>query len=112
MISKKVNLHLLQNQGAELTPTYGARALNTRVPRYELPEQEMLPRIAYSLIHDELMLDGNARPPFHGRGFFPSLGSEYSLHNPLVIMTAFEAVVGLLIEISFIATFTQRFFGR
>ncbi len=49
---------------------------------------------------------------FHGRGFFPGLGSQNSLHNPLVIMAAFEAVVGLLIEISFIATFTQRFFGR
>ncbi len=49
---------------------------------------------------------------FHGRGFFPGLGTEASLHNPLVVMAAFEAVVGLLIEISFIATFTQRFFGR
>jgi uncharacterized protein YjbI with pentapeptide repeats len=49
---------------------------------------------------------------FHGRGFFPGLGSENSLHNPLVILAAFEAVIGLLIEISFIATFTQRFFGR
>lgn len=49
---------------------------------------------------------------FHGRGFFPGLGNENSLHNPLVILAAFEAVVGLLIEISFIATFTQRFFGR
>src|SRR5579864_1193307 len=61
MISKKVNLHTLQDQSAELTPTYGARALNMRVPRYELPEHEMLPRVAYSMIHDELMLDGNAR---------------------------------------------------
>lgn len=49
---------------------------------------------------------------FHGRGFFPGLGSETSLHNPLVILAAFEAVIGLIIEISFIATFTQRFFGR
>src|SRR5215469_14884262 len=49
---------------------------------------------------------------FHRRGFFPGLGSENSLHNPLVVMAAFEAVIGLLIEISFIATFTQRFFGR
>jgi Pentapeptide repeats (8 copies) len=49
---------------------------------------------------------------FHGRGFFPGLGSENSLHNPLVVIAAFEAVIGLLIEISFIATFTQRFFGR
>lgn len=49
---------------------------------------------------------------FHGRGFFPGLGNEISLHNPLVVLAAFEAVVGLLIEISFIATFTQRFFGK
>ncbi len=49
---------------------------------------------------------------FHGRGFFPSLSSETSLHNQVVEIAAIEAVVGLLIEISFIATFTQRFFGR
>lgn len=44
-----------------LTPTYAARALNSRVPRNELPEGEMAPDIAYNLIHDELMLDGNSR---------------------------------------------------
>jgi Pentapeptide repeats (8 copies) len=49
---------------------------------------------------------------FHGRGFFPSLSGETNLHNPVVVRAAFEAVVGLFIEISFIATFTQRFFGR
>ena len=49
---------------------------------------------------------------FHGRGFFPSLSGETDLHNPLVVGAAIEAVVGLFIEISFIATFTQRFFGR
>jgi len=49
---------------------------------------------------------------FHGRGFFPGLEHKTSLHDPLVILAAVEAVVGLLIEISFIATFTQRFFGK
>lgn len=49
---------------------------------------------------------------FHGRGFFPSLSGETNLHNPLVVLAAFEAVIGLFIEISFIATFTQRFFGK
>lgn len=49
---------------------------------------------------------------FHGRGFFPSLSGETALHNPLVVLAAAEAVMGLLIEISFIATFTQRFFGK
>jgi uncharacterized protein YjbI with pentapeptide repeats len=49
---------------------------------------------------------------FHGRGFFPSLSNETNLHNPVVMLAAAEAVIGLLIEISLIATFTQRFFGR
>jgi uncharacterized protein YjbI with pentapeptide repeats len=51
---------------------------------------------------------------FHGRGFFPSLNNSttLTLHHPLVIFAAAEAVVGLIIEISFIATFTQRFFGK
>jgi glutamate decarboxylase len=31
------------------------------VPRFELPAGEMLPGTAYQIIHDELMLDGNAR---------------------------------------------------
>jgi len=61
MISKKVNSSDQEGTDNELTPTYGARILNSSVPRYELPEHEMLPRTAYSLIHDELMLDGNSR---------------------------------------------------
>jgi hypothetical protein len=50
---------------------------------------------------------------FHGRGFFPggSPGYSLTLDDPVTVLAAFEAVVGLLIEISFIATFTQRFFG-
>ena len=32
-----------------------------RVPRHELPAREMPPSIAYQIIHDELMLDGNSR---------------------------------------------------
>src|SRR6476646_7276774 len=31
------------------------------IPRHELPAGEMPPDIAYQIIHDELMLDGNAR---------------------------------------------------
>lgn len=47
---------------------------------------------------------------FHGRGFMP--GENVNLHNPLTILAAVEAIIGLLIEITFIATFTQRFFAR
>ncbi len=46
---------------------------------------------------------------FHGRGFFPG---GLILDDPITMMAAIEAVTGLAIEISFIATFTQRFFGN
>lgn len=52
---------------------------------------------------------------FHGRGFFPGIdpnGSPLPLDNPMIVLAAAEAVVGLIIEISFIATFTQRFFAK
>jgi len=45
---------------------------------------------------------------FHGRGFFQPVKS---LGDPVAGLAALEAVLGLIIEISFIATFTQRFFG-
>jgi hypothetical protein len=46
---------------------------------------------------------------FHGRGFFnPSI----SLGDTYAQLAAAEAFVGLLIEITFIATFTTRFFAR
>jgi hypothetical protein len=43
---------------------------------------------------------------FHGRGFF---ATAFQPSDP---QAAVEAVIGLLIEIIFIATFTQRFFAR
>jgi len=46
---------------------------------------------------------------FHGRGFFPS-GFLPTL--PMAVFAACEAIIGLTIEISFIATFTQRYFGK
>jgi uncharacterized protein YjbI with pentapeptide repeats len=46
---------------------------------------------------------------FHGRGFF---STAFSPGDPQAALAAIEAVLGLLIEITFIATFTQRFFAR
>jgi uncharacterized protein YjbI with pentapeptide repeats len=46
---------------------------------------------------------------FHGRGFFPG---GIPLDNPITVLAALEAILGLLIEISFIATFTQRYFAK
>jgi hypothetical protein len=46
---------------------------------------------------------------FHGRGFF---ATAFQPGDPQAAVAAVEAVIGLLIEITLIATFTQRFFAR
>ncbi len=46
---------------------------------------------------------------FHGRGFFPG---GITLDDPLTVLAALEAFIGLLIEVTFIATLTQRLFGK
>ena len=46
---------------------------------------------------------------FHGRGFFPG---GIDLDDPLTVVAALEAFVGLLIEVTLIATLTQRLFGK
>ncbi len=46
---------------------------------------------------------------FHGRGFFPE---QFHPGDPQALAAAIEAFVGLLIEITLIATLTQRFFGK
>lgn len=46
---------------------------------------------------------------FHGRGFFPSGNVRHD--DPIIVLATVEAVIGLFIEITFIATFTQRFLG-
>jgi hypothetical protein len=45
---------------------------------------------------------------FHGRGFQPF----QHLNDPVAALAGIQAVFGLVIEVSFIATFTQRFFAR
>ena len=46
---------------------------------------------------------------FHGHGFFPG---GIQLDDPLTVLAAIEAFVGLLIEVTFIATLSQRLFGK
>ncbi len=45
---------------------------------------------------------------FHGRGFF---ATAFQPGDPQAAGAAAEAALGLFIEITFIATFTQRFFN-
>ncbi|MEP4380861.1 MAG: glutamate decarboxylase [Alphaproteobacteria bacterium] len=40
---------------------YASVDLSVSVPKYQFPENEQEPRHAYSVVHDELMLDGNSR---------------------------------------------------
>lgn len=61
MLKHPKNLSELKDVESVLQPLYGRRALTEPVPKYELPKNEMEARTAYELIHDELMLDGNAR---------------------------------------------------
>ena len=46
---------------------------------------------------------------FHGRSFFPG---GTALDDPLTVVAASEAFIGLLVEVTFIATQTQRLFSR
>lgn len=40
---------------------YASADLRVRMPRYKFPPSQNEPRVAYSVVHDELMLDGNSR---------------------------------------------------
>ena len=40
---------------------YGSADISQAIPKYKMPEMEHDPRVAYSVVHDELLLDGNSR---------------------------------------------------
>ena len=61
MVTKKIDLDSLDAADALLTPAYGRRGMTQPIPKYKLPEHELGPDSVYNIIHDELMLDGNAR---------------------------------------------------
>ncbi|MDD3312836.1 glutamate decarboxylase [Pseudodesulfovibrio sp.] len=44
-----------------LDDVFAADDLSVRLPRYRFPDAESAPRHVYQVVHDELMLDGNAR---------------------------------------------------
>ncbi|MEU3557121.1 glutamate decarboxylase [Streptomyces fragilis] len=48
-----------RSRDLQVNPVFSREPL--RVPRYQLPAGEMEPATAYQVVHDELMLDGNAR---------------------------------------------------
>ena len=48
-------------RAALLDDVYASSGLSGAIPKYKIPEKECDPRYAYQVVHDELMLDGNAR---------------------------------------------------
>ena len=44
-----------------LNPVFSREGEDTQIPKYEFPQGSMLPDTAYQIVHDETMLDGNAR---------------------------------------------------
>src|SRR5579862_7182068 len=45
----------------EINPLYARPGETRTVPKLHLPQGELPPELAYQIVHDELMLDGNAR---------------------------------------------------
>jgi glutamate decarboxylase len=48
-------------QYLSVSPLFAGEGQSTTVPKHRLPDGPMSPEMAYEIIHDELMLDGNAR---------------------------------------------------
>ena len=62
MIHKKVTANQIEAEEIMANePIFGIGGLSKPAPKFKIPTQEMPPRNAYQLIHDELMLDGNSR---------------------------------------------------
>lgn len=55
MLSK----HVTGDADETLAPIFGGRAASAPIPKYAIPDGEMDSRLAYQLVHDELLLDGN-----------------------------------------------------
>ena len=55
----KINLNEAGG-GENIVPTYASREFEAPVPKYEIPQSGMAPKIAQALIRDELKLDGQS----------------------------------------------------
>lgn len=55
------NPHHKRHIDVELNPVFARPGEANGMPRYALPADESLPETAFQIVHDEAMLDGNAR---------------------------------------------------
>ena len=56
-----MSLHEKRNVGEVIDDVYATGDLSVVMPKFKMPEKEHDPRHTYQAVHDELMLDGNAR---------------------------------------------------
>lgn len=54
-----LSTHVKAGNDGGLAPIFGRRSSVEPVPKYAIAPSEMDPRLAYQLVHDELLLDGN-----------------------------------------------------
>ena len=62
-----------------LDDIYASADLSVSMPKYKFPENEHAPRHAYSVVHYELMLDGNSR---QNLATFCQTWAEPEVHRP------------------------------
>jgi glutamate decarboxylase len=60
-LHSKVEGENRDGQYLSVNPLYTREGESVEIPKHSLPESPMSPEMAYEIIHDELMLDGNAR---------------------------------------------------
>ena len=80
-------------------PRAGAEKTHARLAVH--PQRPLCGRVGANLLYT-LIISINS---FHGRGFFPA---GFLSMLPMAVCAAFEAIISLTIEMSFIATFTHR----
>ena len=56
-----MSLHEKRNVSEVIDDVYATDDLSVVMPKFKMPEKEHDPRHAYQAVHDELMMDGNAR---------------------------------------------------
>ncbi len=50
-----------KNESNFITPTYASRSMDKPIPKYEIPKTGVSSEVAYNLVKNELILDGNSR---------------------------------------------------
>jgi hypothetical protein len=100
---QKPSIDGLEEYVPHSVPSAGAEKTHARLAAY--PQRPICGRVGADLLY-ALIISINS---FHGRGFFPA-GFLPTL--PMEVCAACEAIIGLTIEMSCIATFMQPYFGK